>query len=228
MVKVPKRDPKADWYWPLGELEHQHEIRDFFSDEAEMLGIITILWNRQELKLRMIYSKIIASKRKAYAEAIWDRQPTHQARRDLLAIALHTANLTKRQAAILKLVIDKTKVIADRRNELLHAEYVVHGRTDKLHARVKAPRSNKPPKHQTATSADLQKVINDLEHLLQMTEAAWFEFRTLKDRRLSAELDKIAERVRQSRENPQSDSGPQSDPRKPLAAQKPPPQSSEA
>ncbi|WP_162806627.1 hypothetical protein [Sphingosinicella terrae] len=109
------RDTKADWYWPLGELEYQNEIRDFFPDEALMIGTITILWNRHELKLRSLYRRLIASNRPAYAEAIWDRQPTHQARRDLLALALHTTKMTKRQAAILSYVIEKTKVLADRR-----------------------------------------------------------------------------------------------------------------
>jgi hypothetical protein len=200
------RDPKKDWYWPLGELEYQHEIRDFFPEEAEMIGVITILWNRQELKLRHIYRKLIASKRPAYAEAIWDRQPTHQAKRDLLALAIHTAKLTKRQAAILEFIIEKTKVMADRRNELLHAEYVVHGRTDKLHAKVKTPRSNKPPKHQKVSASDLQKVIDQLEWLLQATDTAWFEFETRRDKKLTAQLRKFAEERGLSRENRQSDS----------------------
>lgn len=201
---MPK-DPKADWYWPLGELEYQHEIRDFFPDEAQMLGTITILWNRQELKLRNIYKQLIVSKRPAFAEAIWDRQPTHQARRDLLALALHTVNMTKRQAAILSYIIEKTKVVADRRNELLHAEYVVHGRTDKLHAKVKAPRSNKPPKHQKVTTADLQTVINDIERLILATESAWLEFSTRWTKRIIAQLDKLAEE-RGLGKNPQSGS----------------------
>ena len=206
MVKIPKSEPKRDWYWPLGELEYQHEIRDFFPAEAEMLGVIAILWNRQELKLRRLYCQLIASKRPAYAEAIWDRQPTHQARRDLLALALHTVKMTARQKAILEFVIEKTKIIADRRNELLHAEYVVHGRTDKLHARVKAPRSNKPAKHQKVTSRDLQTVIDDLERLLKITESTWFEFQTRRDKRLTASLHRAAKELGLSRENRQSDS----------------------
>ena len=66
-----------------------------------MLGIITILWNRQEAALYRIYKKLIASKRPEYAKAIWERQPTHQARRDLLGLALHTVKMTKRQAEFL-------------------------------------------------------------------------------------------------------------------------------
>ena len=171
-----------------------------------MLGIITILWNRQELKLQHLYCQLIASKRPAYAEAIWDRQPTHQARRDLLAIALHTVKMTARQKSILSFIIEKTKTVADRRNELLHAEYVVHGRTDKLHARVKAPRSNKPVKHQKVTAGDLQAVIDDLEYLLRMTEAAWIEFQTRRGKRLTAELRRFVKEHGPFPRSPQSDS----------------------
>jgi len=197
------RDPKADWYWPLGALEYQHEIRGSFPEEAEMLGIITILWNRQELALRSLYARLIASKRPAYAEAIWDRQPTHQARRDLLALALHTVKMTKRQAAILTYIIERTKVVADRRNELLHAEYVVHGRTDKLHAKVKPPRSSKPPKHQKVTPKDLQTVIDDLEELLMATERAWMEFLSRSGGRLRDQLHALAAKLREDHGLPQ-------------------------
>jgi hypothetical protein len=169
------KDSKTDWYWPLGGIHYSHEIRDWYPEEAEMLGILTILWNRQENTLRNIFIRILQAKKVEYAEAIWDRQPTHQAKRDLLALALQTARLSKRQAGILRYVIDKTKLMADRRNELLHAEYVVHGRTDRLHARVKAPRSAKPPIHHPAGKSDLAVVITDLEYLLQATEAASLE-----------------------------------------------------
>lgn len=172
-----------------------------------MLGAITILWNRQELALRSLYLRILASQRPAYAEAIWDRQPTHQARRDLLALAIHTVKLTKRQAEALNWLIEKTKTLADRRNELLHAEYVVHGRTDQLHAKVKAPRSNKPPKHQKVATADLKTVIADLERLLQVAEWVRLElFGTRRARRLTASLRKFAEERGLSLESRQSGS----------------------
>jgi hypothetical protein len=216
---------KPDWYWPLGALSYASEIHDFFPEEAELLGAITILWNREELALRHLFCQIIASQRPAYAEAIWDRQPTHQARRDLLALALQTVKLTKRQAAILKIVLEKTKVVADRRNELIHAEYVVHGRTDQLHAKVKPPRSNKPAKHQKVSPEDLRKIVVDLEHLIQMTEATWHEFCTRKTKKLTASIKRFAAEHLPSQENPQSDSPPPSDPRKPRAERQPPPQS---
>lgn len=157
MAEFPPFNSKRDWYWPLGALDYAAEIQEEYPKEAELLGVITILWNRQELGLRRLYLEIIASRRPAYAEAIWDRQPTHQARRDLLALALHTVKLTKRQSQILSFVLEKTKVAADRRNELIHAEYVVHGRTQQLHAKVKSPRSNKPAKHPESLPQRLAK-----------------------------------------------------------------------
>lgn len=216
---------KPDWYWPLGALSYASEIHDFFPDEAELIGVITILWNRQELALRRIYVLIIASARPAYAEAIWDRQPTHKARRDLLDLALHTVKMTKRQKAILSWVIDKTKVVADRRNELIHAEYVVHGRTDILHARVSPPNAKSPAKHQKVDRADLQKVVEDVENLVQATEAAWREFYTRQMKAISAKLGREIAEFQRSRENPQSDSPPPSAPRKPRAERQRPPQS---
>jgi hypothetical protein len=184
------RKPKQDWYWPLGSLGYQHEICDFFPEEAEMIGVITILWNRQELELRDLFIQLLEPREKAYAEAIWDRQSTHQNKRDLLALALEATTLTERQQGILKHLIKKTKTIADRRNELIHAEYVVHGRTDKLHAKVKTPRSSKPPKHQKVDAKDLQLFINELQTLVQMTEASRCELMSPKQRQVYDELIK--------------------------------------
>lgn len=189
-------DPKADWYFPLGAIDYAVEIQEDFPEEAELLGVITILWNRHEAGLRRLFLTLIASKRPALAEAIWDRQPTHQARRDLLALALNTAKLTKHQRGVLQWVIDTTKTVADRRNELIHAEYVVHHSTQKLHAKVKAPRSNKPPKHQNASATDLRIVVDRLQILVQATEGAWLEFAPRsfdRMRKQMAELSKALE-----------------------------------
>jgi hypothetical protein len=176
MADVPKSNLNNDWYWPLGSLSYSPEIRDFFSEESELIGVITILWNRQELALRSIFLHILEPRIKAYAEAIWDRQPTHQSKRDLLSLAVDTAELTLRQASLLSYIIEKTKVIADRRNELIHAEYVVHGRTDVLHAKVKPPRSSKPAKYQKLSVKDLLSAIKELEELLGITEYNSFDF----------------------------------------------------
>lgn len=204
MNKPPKAQDKPDWYWPLAALSYSSEIHDYFPEEAEMIGVITILWNRQELALRSIFIKILEPRSPDFGEAIWDRQPTHQARRDLLAVALDTAKMTKRAKAILTYIIDKTKVMADRRNELMHAEYVVHGRTDKLHAKVKSPRSTKDAKYQKVSTSDLQVIVRDLDELLGVTEYNSFEFFGPKARRHWNKLGKELEALSQSLKNRQS------------------------
>jgi hypothetical protein len=217
-----------EFYWPLASLSGSSEIRDYFPEEAELLGVISILWNRQELALRQLYLQILASKRPAYAEAIWDQQSTHQARRNLLALALVTVKLTKRQRIYLDYIIERTKLLADRRNELLHAEYVVHGKTERLHAKVKPPRSTKPPKHQPATTKHLEIVVRDLDDLLQTTEGAWLAFLTRKEKWVQKSLDRLAKHLQRPPESPQSGSGPQSPRQTADEEPPPPPQSSEA
>lgn len=206
MGEPPARERKPDWYWPLAALEYEHEIADFFPDEAQLLGTIMILWNRQELALRMIFVDLLNARQRDYAEAIWDRQPTHQAKRDLLALALTTVRLSKRKAGILTWVIDNTKTLADRRNELIHAEYVVHHRTNRLHAKVKAPRSNKPPKYQQVGESDLRVVVEELSFLLRATEGACTQLSS-RFKRLSKMLDsKLPPKSPQPpQENPQND-----------------------
>src|SRR5690348_3757755 len=104
----------SDKYWPLGALEYASEIHDMYGTEAELLGVITILWNRQEIALRHLFVELMASRRPEYVGAVWDRQTTHQNRRDLLELALHAVKLTKRQRGIQAWVIDNTKTLADR------------------------------------------------------------------------------------------------------------------
>lgn len=219
-----RKVPKPDWYWPLGALSYASEIHDYFPEEAQLLGAITILWNRQELALTELYTRLIASRRPDYAKAIWDRQPTHKARRDLIALAMDTAKLTKRQKGVLRWVLDNTKVLADRRNELIHAEYVVHAPTDKLHARVSPPNSSKPPKHQKADVKALQGVVSDLERLVQATEAARFEFYTRAERRRVKQIEQILAAVPKLLGSLQSGFPPQSDHQKPDEVPPPPPE----
>ena len=206
--------PKEEFYWPLAALSGSGEIHDYFPEEAELLGIIAILFNRQELALKRLFLQILASKRPEYAEAIWDRQPTHKARRDLIKLALHTVRLSKRQAFLLDYILEKTKGVADRRNELLHAEYVVHGKTERLHAKIKAPGSSKAAKHQRATADDLKVVVKELDFLLDVTEGAWLEFMTRKGKALQKRLGIFAKSLGLRRESPQNGSPPQSPRRK--------------
>jgi len=202
---MARKPPLKDWYWPLGGLSYASEVDDFFPDEAQTIGVIAIMWNRQEIALRRIFVEILQAKDATYAEAIWERQPTHQARRDLLSLAIHSAELTERQAMILDWIIENTKTIADRRNELMHAEYVVHGRTEVLHAKVKAPRSNKPAKHQKVSLKDLRKVVDDLNHLLAATESAVREFLSLEKRAEYEQLGREIAKHVPSRENQRTD-----------------------
>lgn len=166
---------KPDWYWPLASLNYEAEIADGYADEAQLIGAITILWNNHEKTLKCIFVDLLSSRKSKFVEAIWDRQPTHQAKRDLLTLALTTLKLSKRQINILNWVIDNTKTLADRRNELIHAEYVVHHRTYRLHAKVRSPRSNKPAKFQPVGASDLKGVVEDLSFLIRATESAYIE-----------------------------------------------------
>lgn len=189
------KGPKNDSYWPLAGLSYAQEVHDFFPQEAELLGVIAILWSRQELALKRLFVDLIDAQTPAYAEAIWNRLPTHQSRRDLLALALDTCTLSSHQQGVLTWVIDKSKTVADRRNELMHAEYVVHGRTSQLHARIKSPRSTKPAKHQKASVKDLRQFVEDMELLLQATEGAWFELLSEAKR---AEMDALIAAIREA------------------------------
>lgn len=206
MNEPPAHERKADWYWPLAALEYEHEIEDTYPDEARLLGTIMILWNRQELALRDIFLDLINARQREYAKAIWDRQPTHQAKRDMLALAITTVRMSKRKAGILAWVIDHTKTLADRRNELIHAEYVVHHRTQRLHAKVKAPRSNKPPKYQQVGESDLRVVVEELSFLLRATEGAYIELSS-RFKRMAKQLDLMprAKSPQPPQENQQTD-----------------------
>ena len=123
-----------------------------------------------------------------------------------MALALQIVRLTKRQKSILSGLIERTKTVADRRNELIHAEYVVAGDTGKLNAKVKAPRSTKPPKHQPVSAVELRGVVEDIVSLVQLTEGAWAEFRTRAMKELSAALWKDLKDVEQFLGNPLTDS----------------------
>ena len=204
MAKLPKKHTVPDdFYWPLGSMGYSPEISDYYPEEAQMVGVITIMWNRIELALQSIFLDLLEPRTKEFGEAIWQRQPTHQARRDMLAAAINTVDLNEYQQDLLSHIIDKTKVMADRRNELMHAEYVVHGRTEKLHAKVKLPRSAKPAKFQKITPKDLQIVIDGMDNLFGLIEGAYFEFlgpeAKEKHEKLMAEIVSVAQEVRNRR-----------------------------
>jgi hypothetical protein len=82
---------------------------------------------------------------------------------------------------------------------------MVHNRTEKLHAKVKSPRSTKGAKYQKLSVEDLQKIINDLDELLGITEWNAFEFLGPEARKNWDELCEFVESLRKQSKNPQID-----------------------
>jgi hypothetical protein len=226
------RKPKGEeFYWPLGQLGRGDEIQDLFPEEAKLLGILTILWNNQEENLGRIFTHFFP-KRDAFAAAIWNRQPTHHAKRSLLALALDHADLTERHKAILGWIIEQTKKIADRRNELVHGIYVVHGKNDQLFAKTRPPNSSKPPKYQKSSAEAIQATIAELEDLIGVTEGFSTEMLVMQHPEAFEELLALGRSLRekreaQSQESPQNGSLPPSARQRRQSKRKPPPQSSE-
>lgn len=165
------RKPREEFYWLLGRIGYGSEVRDFFPEEAELIGVLTILWNVHEKNLRSLFVRILGGPHEDYVAAIWDRMPTHHARRGTLALALEYGALDDKQAALLTEVIDRTKRLADRRNTLIHAEFVVKSGTEQLFAKSRPPNSSKPAIHQKTTKADLAKLVTEVEELITMDEA---------------------------------------------------------
>lgn len=158
-----------DFYWPLGGLGFGDEIAEVYPEEASLLGAITILWNYHEDQLRAVFLRLMASPHETYAGAVWDRQPTHQAKRNLLALALeHRSDLTPLQRTLLSEVLEGTKRVADRRNELLHGIYMVHGNTQQVFAVSQSPNSTKPPRYHKSSVKDLRVVLADLERMISV------------------------------------------------------------
>jgi hypothetical protein len=218
-----------DFYWAVGGLGYGGEIQDLFQDEAALLGVITILWNHYEGQLRALFVQMLKTPRTSYAEAIWDRQPTHQAKRNLLAMAADHGKLSAKSKQILAVLIEETKAVADRRNDLLHGRYEVHGNTDQLFAVTKSPNSSKPPKRHKSTVKDLEKVIASIERLMQLRFLLAVQlFDASGKKRL--EIQGLADQLRAEGkisplENPRSDSPPPSVPRKHAPKRPRPPQS---
>jgi hypothetical protein len=203
---MPSRFPKT-WFWPLGLLGYGEEIKASFSAEAELLGVMTILWNQHESHLKRIFVMLLAPGFNPYAEAIWNLQPTHQAKRNMLALALEHVDLTERQRVLLDHILEKTKTAADRRNDLIHGEYVVHGNTGQLFAIIQSPRSAKPPRHQKNTAKDLARAVRELEELMQITAALSVELLPADLRASATEAAKkvLRERGAQSPQSPPPD-----------------------
>lgn len=166
----------SDSHWPLGLLGYAGEIEDLFPEEAMHIGIITILWNIHEANLSRLFCSILGAKSESFARAIIAKQPTHKAKRDLLALALQHTKLTKKRTNWLNAVLHETKRLADRRNSLIHGKYVVSFQNNDLYTEQNSPNSTRPKKPQRNSVKELKKVTQDLEALVQFTEGLCWEF----------------------------------------------------
>ncbi|MEO8560248.1 MAG: hypothetical protein ABI439_14350 [Rhodospirillales bacterium] len=168
MTQKAKQTPD-DFHWPLGKLGRSSEIENLFPEEAMCIGVITILWNNHEQNLIELFKLLLAAPVPNVASAIMERQFTHKYRRDLIEIARKHATLSDRDAQWTDLVIKKTKIVADRRNELMHGRYVVSAKDDRLYAEVSSPNAVKQKRQRNDIKA-LREVISGLEELVGLTE----------------------------------------------------------
>lgn len=159
-----------DRHYPIGFVSGWREIRNDFAEEAELIGVLTISWNRMELRLRDGFIRMMGDQG-AFAAAIWDAQNTHQGRSRLLSLALETVHLSDDLASLLGTILDETKRLSELRNTLTHSEYLVHSETQELTARK--PRA-KQPTYQSSSVTDLEKIVTDVGDLTELIGAfAW-------------------------------------------------------
>lgn len=159
-----------DRHYPLGFVAGWREIRNDFAEEAELIGVLTISWNRMELRLRDGFIRMMGDQG-AFAAAIWDAQNTHQGRSRLLSLALETVPLSDDLASLLGTILAETKRLSELRNTLTHSEYLVHSHTQELTARK--PRTKKAT-YQSSSVADLEKIVADVGDLTELIGAfAW-------------------------------------------------------
>lgn len=156
-----------DRHYPLGFVSGWHEIRNDFAVEAELIGVLTISWNRMELRLRDGFVRMMGDQ-SAFAAAIWDAQNTHQGRSKLLSLALETVPLSDDLASLLRKIIGETKRLSELRNTLTHSEYIVHSHTQELIARKAR---TKQPTYQSSSVADLEKIVTDVSDLTELVGA---------------------------------------------------------
>ncbi|WP_333587273.1 hypothetical protein [Phenylobacterium sp.] len=151
-----------DRHYPLGFVQGASEILDGFGAEAEAIGVITILWNRHELRLRDIFERLLEPVRD-FAAAVWEGENTHQGRAKLLRLAARTMQLSAVQAELLDAILERTASLSEKRNALAHAEYVVDLQSDALVARAR--RRQKPPIYHPSDLASLSRIIEDLREV---------------------------------------------------------------
>lgn len=176
VTDMAKKTNLSDGHWPLGALGYASEIEDTFPDEAMYIGIITILWNMHDENLSSLFCFLLGAKSESLARAIIDKQPTHKAKRDLLALAHANIKLSKHRAGWLDVIIKETKRLADRRNSLVHGRYVVSFKDNGLYTEQNSPNSTRLKKPQKNGLRELKKVAEELETLIRITEGFMAEF----------------------------------------------------
>lgn len=150
-----------DKLYPLGFVNGAEEMLDF-SAEAEAIGIITMLWNRHELQLGDIFASAMGSQH-AFARALWDSENTHRGKLKLLRLAVEAAPMTDEQKDLLSALTEQTALVSEKRNALIHGEFVVDMPNDKLIARQS--RRLKPPVYHPSDIAALYLIIESISQL---------------------------------------------------------------
>lgn len=167
-MKTPR-----DRHYPLGFVQGATEITDVFGAEAEAIGVITILWNRHELRLKSIFASILEPLAD-FAVAAWESENTHSGRMKLLRLAREAVPMSETRKALLTGIIDRTAALSEKRNALAHAEYVVNMDSDTLLARTH--RRLKPPIYHPSDLESLNAIIQGLREVEAYCEALTLEF----------------------------------------------------
>jgi len=147
--------------YPLGFVSGAHEIIENWPEEAQMLGVITILWNRLEHHLKRIFLYVVGEKPEFHT-ALWESETTHKGRMRLLTLALAHIELSDIRRSYLGEIIQRVGVLSGKRNALTHGEYVLDN-NDRLKARK--PGSKTPPSYTPSDVADLREVISALQEV---------------------------------------------------------------
>lgn len=152
-------------HYPIGFVFGAREIEQDFPDEAMALGVITILWNRLELRLKSMFEAIMGDQR-AFATALWDSQNTHRGRFKLLELARDTVPLTAKRRALLQEILDRVEDLSRRRNTLIHGEFVV----EQFNGVDLLARTHRGAKEPTYTPSDMTS-LNKMIEALRETDA---------------------------------------------------------
>lgn len=155
--------------YPLGFVSGASEVWDDYFEEAALIGVFTMMWNRHELRLKDVFIHMLAPHR-SFGQSIWDNANTHAAKMKLFSQAVGHMPLTANGKAILQKIVDETSRLSERRNALIHAEYVIHRETMDISARTN--RKDKPPVYVPATADELKKVIDDLDRATELVSHA--------------------------------------------------------